>query len=260
MSTLPIAIALSAGCLLAGLIGLALRPRLAEHHLDDESRAVVTNITGLIAAMSALLLGLLVANAQSAYNTVSDEVDQLAANLVEIDRALSTFGADAVPARALLRQVSTVEIERIWPAKGGSEVAVALDPLAADAARLRFGALVGALPAATEAQRATQRHILDLLGASARTRVLLFNQVNNDLPLPIVLVVSFWLVTLFLAFGLLARLNAVVVIALAIGAASVGGAMFLVLELNRPFGGIMQVSDDSLRAALALMDRAPAAR
>jgi uncharacterized membrane protein YphA (DoxX/SURF4 family) len=82
-----------------------------------------------------------------------------------------------------------------------------------------------------------------------------FNQLNNDLPLPVVAVVSSWLVTLFLAFGLLARFNAVVVIALLIGAASVGGAMFLVLELNRPFGGIMQVSDGSMRTALALMGR-----
>ena len=66
---------------------------------------------------------------------------------------------------------------------------------------------------------------------------------------------SFWLVTLFLAFGLLARFTALVAIALLIGATSVGGAMFLVLELNRPFGGIMQISDDSMRAALGLMGR-----
>jgi len=85
------------------------------------------------------------------------------------------------------------------------------------------------------------------------TRVLVLNHVRSNLPAPIVLVVSFWLLTLFLAFGLLARLNAVVVIALVIGAVSIGGAMFLVLELNRPFGGIMQISDGSMREALKLL-------
>lgn len=254
MDSITIALMLFAGCAVAGLLGLALRPRLAEHHLDSESRAVVTNITGLIAAMSALLLGLLVANAQSSYNTVSDEVDQMAANLVELDRTLRGFGPAAAEPRALLRQVAQAEVDRIWPPEGGAR-ADALDPGASDEQRLRFGALLGALPTGTDAQRAMQRHALELVAANSRMRVLLFNQLNNELPVPVVAVVSFWLVTLFLAFGLLARFNAVVVIALLIGGASVGGAMFLVLELNRPFGGVMQVDDGSVRAALALMGR-----
>jgi hypothetical protein len=255
MQPLVVATTLFAGCLVAGLAGLLLRPRLTERHLDSESRAVVTNITGLIAAMSALLLGLLVANAQSAYNTVSDEVDQMAANLVELDRTLSAFGPAAADARTLLRRVSATEIDRIWPPEVDKSSPEALSPASMDQARLQFGIMVGGLPTQTEAQRSLQRHIFDLLWANTRTRVLVFNQVNNELPMPIVIVVSFWLVTLFLAFGLLARFNALVAIALIIGATSVGGAMFLVLELNRPFGGIMQISGDSMRAALGLMGR-----
>lgn len=255
MQSLIVAPALFLGCLAAGLLGLTLRRRLAEHHLDSDSRAVVTNITGLIAAMSALLLGLLVANAQSSYNTVSDEVDQMAANLVELDRALGAYGPAAADARAVLRRVAASEVDRIWPPDGSSANPDALDPRGVDAARLQFLGMLGALPAQTDVQRGLQRHVLELLAANGRTRVLVMNQVNNDLPLPIVLIVSFWLVTLFLAFGLLARFNLVVVVALVIGAASVGGAMFLVLELNRPFGGIMQIGDGSMRAALALMGR-----
>jgi hypothetical protein len=255
MSSLIVAPALFAGCLLAGLLGLALRQRLAEHHLDNDSRAVVTNITGLIAAMSALLLGLLVANAQSSYNTVSDEVDQIAANMVEIDRALASYGPAAAEARALLRQVATAEVDRIWPPDGGAARADAIDPTGTEAPRMQLLGLLSALPTQTDVQRSVQRHVLELLAANGRLRVLVMNQVNNDLPLPIVLIVSFWLVTLFLAFGLLARFNLVVVASLVIGSASVGGAMFLVLELNRPLGGIMQIDDGSPRAALMLMGK-----
>src|SRR5215211_3995869 len=146
MQSLVVATALFAGCLVAGLAGLVLRPRLAEHHLDSESRAVVTNITGLIAAMSALLLGLLVANAQSSYNTVSDEIDQMAANLVELDRALSTFGPAATDARALLRRVVATEIDRIWPPGAGSSNSEALDPGSVGQVRLQFSSMVGDLP------------------------------------------------------------------------------------------------------------------
>jgi hypothetical protein len=251
LHSLTLAPALFAGCMVAGLLGLWLRHRLAEHHLDDDSRGTVSNITGLIGAMTALLLGLLVANAQSSYDTVSDEVDQMAANLVELDRALGEFGPDAAEARALLKRVVTGEVDRIWPPGQERANPDALSPTGV--VRHRVSGMIASLPTQTEAQKDLLRHVLDLQAANARARVLVLNQVNNDLPLPIVLVVSFWIVTLFLAFGLLARSNAVVVIALLIGAASVGGAMFLVLELSRPFDGIMQISDSSMRAALALM-------
>lgn len=253
MESLLVALALGAGCLLAGLGGLALRPRLSEHHLDDESRGVVSNITGLIAAMAALLLGLLVASAQSSYNTVNDEVDQLAANLVELDRTLDALGPATADVRILLRQVATMEIDHVWPLGSGSSNPDALGAWRMDQARTQFTRLVSELPIQTEAQHDLQRHILQLLAMNTHTRVLVLNHVRSDLPAPIVLVVSFWLLTLFLAFGLLARLNAVVVIALVVGAVSVGGAMFLVLELNRPFGGIMQISDSSMREALKLL-------
>ena len=38
-----------------------------------------------------------------------------------------------------------------------------------------------------------------------------------------------------------------------IGAASVSGALFLVLELDRPYDGLMRLSDQPLRAALAAL-------
>ena len=184
MQPLVVATTVFAGCLVAGLAGLLLRPRLTERHLDSESRAVVTNITGLIAAMSALLLGLLVANAQSAYNTVSDEVDQMAANLVELDRTLSAFGPAAADARALLRRVAATEIDRIWPPEVGKSSPDALAPASMDQARLQFGIMVGGLPTQTEAQRSLQRHIFDLLWANTRTRVLVFNQVTTSCRCP----------------------------------------------------------------------------
>jgi len=242
----------SAACLAAALCGLVIRGRLGEHHLDHESRGLIGNITGLIGAMTALLLGLLVANAQGTFNTVSDEVDQLAANIVELDRDLATYGPEAAEARAVFKRLWTAEVDRIWPPAGGSNAA-ALLPSFNDPDRQRFTALIRGLAPRDEAQRELQRQILEVMARNARTRVLLSSQAVNELPWPVVVVTSSWLVMLFLAFGLLAHRNLVVVLALAVGAASVGGAMFLVLELNRPFGGIMEGSGDSLRAALGII-------
>jgi hypothetical protein len=40
-----------------------------------------------------------------------------------------------------------------------------------------------------------------------------------------------------------------------VGAISVAGALFLILELSQPFQGIMRVSDEPLLKAMALIDQ-----
>jgi hypothetical protein len=58
---------------------------------------------------------------------------------------------------------------------------------------------------------------------------------------------------LFRGFGLMARPNAPVAAAMLVGAASVSRALFLVLELDRPYDGLVRVSDEPLRAALTAL-------
>jgi hypothetical protein len=57
--------------------------------------------------------------------------------------------------------------------------------------------------------------------------------------------------TLFLGFGLFARINTTVIVAFLTGALSVSSASFLILELNQPYTGLMRISDAPLRNALA---------
>ena len=83
----------------AALAGLWLRDRLPEHHLDGESRDTVKLVMGLVATMSALVLGLLISVTQTAYRTQSDELALLAANIVALDRVLLHYGPEAAPLR-----------------------------------------------------------------------------------------------------------------------------------------------------------------
>jgi membrane-bound ClpP family serine protease len=59
-----------------------------------------------------------------------------------------------------------------------------------------------------------------------------------------------WLVIIFFSFSMLAPTNAPAVLALLISALSVCGAIFLILELDRPFGGLIGLSSEPLVKAL----------
>ena len=60
----------------------------------------------------------------------------------------------------------------------------------------------------------------------------------------------FWLSVLFLSFGLFSPPNPTVIVTLLVCALSVAGAMFLIVDLDDPFGGLIQISSHSLRNAL----------
>ena len=90
---------------------------------------------------------------------------------------------------------------------------------------------------------------------SGRARWLLFEQMQNPLPQVFLIVLGFWLIQLFIGLGLLAPLNSTSVIALVTCAVSMSAAIFLILEMNHPLDGIIQVSSAPLEAALAVISK-----
>ena len=58
---------------------------------------------GLVATMAALVLGLLVASTKGAYDTQKNEVSQMAAKIVFLDRLLANYGSETAATRDLLR-------------------------------------------------------------------------------------------------------------------------------------------------------------
>ena len=103
-------------------------------------------------------------------------------------------------------------------------------------------------------QTALQRQLLteanQLASDLAQTRWLMMAEAQNELPLPLLVILVCWLTFLFVSFGLFAPRNATVVTVLFVCAYSMSAAVFLVLELNRPLDGFIKVSSAPLRNVL----------
>jgi hypothetical protein len=63
-------------------------------------------------------------------------------------------------------------------------------------------------------------------------------------------ILVFWLIAIFFSLGLIAPLNAAVLTALFMAAVSMTGAILLTLELDQPYGGLIQFSTAPLKLAL----------
>jgi len=251
MSSVTVTAVVFACTFFGALLGLGLHGRLPAPHVNDSSKDVIKLVMGLIATVAALVLGLLISSAHRSYDEQEGEVRQLAVHLFQLDRALVRFGPDAADARSLLHRIVTEEVEA-FSTKDGTGL-VSAKPLQAQHEVAELVDRVASLSPKTDAQRFTQAQALRLIAGLGDIRLLLTEQARGSLSWPFLVVLVFWLTVLFVGFGLLARSNATVITALLLGAVSVAAAILMKQKMNRPYGGVMQVSIVPIRDALTNM-------
>ena len=235
-------------CVFGGaLLGALLRAILPERHLNADSKELVKLAMGLMATMSALVLGLLIASAKTSYDAQRNEVLRMSADVIALDRVMAAYGPETKEARALFRRAVALTLERVWPGDG-SRARPTEFALAAGVAG--FYKEIQKLTPQNDAQRSLMVDAVRLTTEIGRTRWVLFEQRGSTIPAPFVGMLVFWLTVLFVSFGLFAPSNATVVATLLVCALSVSGAMYLILELDQPFQGLMSLPSTPLRAAL----------
>jgi hypothetical protein len=237
----------------AALLGMWLRTTLPEHQLDAESRDTVKVGIGLIATMTALVLGLITASAKSSFDTVDTGVKQAAIQLLTLDRVLASYGSETGEIRKGLQHMVGVRIDMIWPQ--GSSKPADLDPMRTGARVEGLADAVRGLKPRDDTQRVLRSRALDLAEALLQARWLVIAGSGASVPGPFLVVLLFWLSITFASFGLFAPRKTLVVTVLFVCALSVGSAVFLVLEMDGPFEGLLKVSPDPLRYAYDHLNR-----
>jgi len=234
--------------------GLWLQRLLPRDHLSKESQDVVKLGAGLIATVTALVLGLLVSSAKGTFDAMNSRITQMSAKVLIVDETLAQYGPEARPVREQLRRSTELLLRQIWPAEQtGPARGMAVIEQGGEIKLIRESH--GALTPGDEAHRQLLVQAQQVMGEIAQSRWMLIEEAQNTLPTALLIVLVFWLAMLFASFGLFAPRNATIVIALIVSACAMAGAIFLVLELSQPLDGLIKVSSGPLRKVLELMGR-----
>jgi hypothetical protein len=251
MNAVPIALILLA-CVFGGaLLGLWLQRVLPEHQLSPETKDVVRLATALIATVTAMVLGLLVSSAKSNFDRFDDELTRNSASVVMPDRALDEYGPETDAIRAMLKSGYARRMDALF-----SDEAAERDAVDGRSAVNRAEAIDSQLLALTPdspVQQALQARAVSLDAEIDMTRALMHAQRQDSIPVALLLVLGSWLTIIFTTFGLFAPRNAVAVGALLACAVSASGAVFLILEMNSPFTGVITLSTAPMRDALQFL-------
>ena len=200
---------------------------------------------GLVSTMAALVLGLLVSSAKSYYDAQSTELTQMSAKVILLDRLLAHYGPETKEVRDRLRNALAESIDTIWPQE---RKASRLGSPSSNSEALM--AKIQALSPQDDRQRSIQAQALNAAIGLTQTRWLMYEQEANSVSEPMLVILVFWLSAIFMSFGLFAPRNATVITALLVAGLSVSGAIFLILEMYSPFGGLIEISSAPLRVTL----------
>jgi hypothetical protein len=236
--------AIVSACLLAAVwIGMWLRRFLPKHHLSSDSRDSVKLAMGVVATMSALLLGLLVSSAKTSYDTTRMQVMQKASKYALLDRLLVIYGPRAAEVRGKLPAL-VEESTRIMSPDNDADIPAQLKRATEMGNAFYVGVL--RLEARDDTERALKAQAVSLTLEIGQLYSLMQAQSTTSISKPMLVVVVVWLVIIFFAFSLVAPPNATVNFALIASALCVAAAIFMILELDQPFAGLMRISREPM--------------
>jgi len=219
---------------------------LPEEQLSADSKDAMKLALGLVATMTAILLGLLISSAKGSFDTARSQVMQMAAKVALLDRVLKLYGPETMDARHALRDAIADGVARTWPAERSGPVRLDPNQQMGDAIYVT----VSHLEPHDEAQRALKTQAATLMMQLAEIRAMVQAQAVSSVSKPLLIALVLWLVVIFFGFSLLAPTKATNTLALIAGAFSVACAVFLVLELDHPFAGVIRIPSEPMMNVL----------
>jgi hypothetical protein len=243
---------LVAACIFLGAVGgMYLHRIVPNEHLSRETQDVIKLGAGMLSVLASLVLGLLIGTARTSYGTTDLAMRNYAAELALLNETLRDYGGAAAVPRDLLRDYAEHLLHDAWPPNGKTSAVVDGEKTRLLLEQVREA--IRALKPADKEQSALQDQAVEINMNLLRQRWLLIEQQGPSVQRVVLVVLVSWITVIFASFGLNAPRNGTVLMAFLICSLAIGGSIFLILELDRPLDGVMQISSWPVENVLAQM-------
>lgn len=237
-------------CLIsAALLMMQLYPRLSARHRDEETNTVVRLVANIFVVMTSLVFGLLINSAKNTFESIDGNFHTYATSLIIFDRSLKTYGLEGQPTRQHL--VEYVEQAVANPYRGDE----AMQHRKSNAVQ-RLDNIGSALAGIVPADRYHETMLTGLreqYHSLIEQRWRIVEQSEGAIPGPLIGMLLAWMTLIYASFGYRAPRNPMVVGMFTVSALLIAASIYLVLDMDMPFSGIIQISDLPLERALAEM-------
>lgn len=240
--------ALSFICLAgAGLGALYLFPRSSEHQQSGETASTIRHIAGFFVVVSSLVFGLMISSAKTTFEAIDANMHSFATELILFDKVLKSYGAEMTPARKALS--AYVQDAIAHPTRADDALSYREDISGKHLDEI--GDVLGGVSSTDSYQQLLLTDIRQQYRHIVERRWSLVEQSEGNIPTPLIGMLIAWLTLIFISMGYRAPPNTTVVACLTTAAALAAASIYLVLDMDIPFAGTIQISIAPLRRALA---------
>jgi hypothetical protein len=236
-------------------VGRCVRRLLPRDHLTEETKSLVSVSMAVVTTISALVLGLLISNANSSFIALGGQVTSLSAQVIRLDQILRRYGPETAPARDILRQYAEHKVEDLFPSDWRTRPNVG-NPATYELLQQLEDSLLALKPANQRDQWWLGQAMI-LAAKIGDARWILAQQVGQGTPKAFVALLVFWLTLLFASFALFAPRNLTSAATLMLCALAVSGAVGMILELEQGLGGLIHISPQPMRQAVMVLGGSP---
>jgi hypothetical protein len=248
---------------LSAIVGMILRIRLPEEHLSKENMDALSLVTGLLVTFAALVLGLQLSTAKSTFDAADKDRSVYASKLARLDQCLRDLGPTMEPARIRLRQYTAAVIASTWPREPAlvpgtpdtRGMAISGEDATLSTLMNEIGIMIDtAAPSDASHANIAARCRTDFALVQESRWAVIEDAIGTS-PSWFSGILSFWLVLVFLSFGLQIPRRLLGAIGLGIGVVAISSVMFAIVDLEIPYEGVFGITSTAMRDALADMNR-----
>lgn len=229
----------------ASLGCLVLHVKLPPHHRQDDTQASIRLVASIFVVMTSLVLGLMINTAKNKFDAINRDVHTFATQLILLDRTLRLYGPDASDTRQRLHAYAQRAANGKWTSDDPHTIA----DRTSEHLLTEVGNGLRAMQPADAERLSVWNDARQQLRSIVELRWALVEQAEGSIPTPLLVMLVAWLILIFGSFGYRAPQNLVVVTTLVLSAALIAGTLYLILDLDGPFSGPIQISPAPLQRA-----------
>ncbi|QFY61431.1 DUF4239 domain-containing protein [Rhizobium grahamii] len=234
--------------LLTASIGTMLTySKLPVHHRQDETNTVVRLVANIFVVMTSLVFGLMINSSKNTFAQIDSDVHSFATQIILLDRTLRTYGIEATETRARLQTYVEKALANPAPAQDPLVKSDRTSELALNAVGDSLSLIVPKDPGHAALWSDARQQYQKIV----EQRWIIVEQSEGVIPRPLITMLVAWLTLIFASFGYRAPRNIIVVLMFLISALLISLSIFVVLDMDIPFTGWIQIADTPLRRALA---------
>jgi hypothetical protein len=247
-------------------LGMWIKGHLSERHRSHETVELVGLAITMLVTFAALVMSLLIYSVKGAFDQANTDMAALAAHVVQLDQCLRNYGPETADLRSVLRTYTATVITTTWsgqPPPPGAHPLPGAPPISPEAMEsVALGDLLNGVDRAirrlapTNAYRAgIAASCLDDFHSLVEARWTVNEEARSTISMPFFVVLVFWLMVIFVCFGLNAPRTAFVFMTIALGALSISSAVFVMLDMDTPFHGAIIIPSQPMRNAYSDITR-----